>query len=78
MEGGLSLQEVRDVSKWHWEEGPFHAEPLAPCFNPLQHTAVIANEKGNLFGTTISIETATAIAEEWNEKAALYCMVEMP
>lgn len=69
--------DVVDSSAWYWKNHPFKVEPVGPSHDQMGYTHKVtgANGLGALFRNEAD---AHRVAEQWNERAALYCMAEMP
>lgn len=64
---------VHECYEWYFKDGPFKVqEPTHPLANFW-----IVNAKGNLFGAKPTREEAQRTVDEWNYKAALWCMVNI-
>ena len=68
-----------DRGAWYWNNHPFKVAPLSADDRDRKfgytHKVTGASGLGGLFRTEAE---AHRIAELWNDRAAVYCMTEMP
>lgn len=68
-----------DRGAWYWKNYPFKVAPLSVDDRDRKfgytHKVTGENGLGGLFRTEAE---ANRIAELWNDRAAVYCMAEMP